>query len=134
MDDEQWGTDTWPLGRRHRSLPKWAQQEIRKYRLSEIDDEMDACIRLDIRDLCKTATGINCTFADSDLHLMALLASRAVDAGLIDGIGDGQAQRRMKRAAGRRRAAQRIEAGTDETAKLDQPEGREPDPEGDAPE
>lgn len=32
-----------------------------------------------------------------------------------------------------RRTAQRIEAGTDETPRAAQPEGREPDPEGDAP-
>ena len=105
-EDWDWQSENWPLGPRHRALPKWAREEIRRYRLAEINDEMRDCVMADVRELCRTATGINCTFADDDIRLMALLASRAVDAGLFDEVGDGLTRRNLVRAAARRRAAQ----------------------------
>lgn len=108
--DWDWQTAHWPLGQRHQRLPKWAQDEIRKLRLDEINREMDDCVKADVRELCKTATGMNCTFADDDIRLMAILASRAVDARLFDDVGDQRTRYLLAKAAARRSAAQAIDA------------------------
>lgn len=105
MNDQNLVEPKWPLSRRHFRLPKWAQDQIHSLLCEQINREMEECVKADIRNLCRTATGMNCTFSDDDLRLLAVLAARAVDAGLIDGIGDSLTQQSLRRAGAKRKIA-----------------------------
>ena len=51
-----------------------------------MDAELDAELCGHVRRFAREITGGNCAFADDDLRVLAHLANRAVEAGLIDGL------------------------------------------------
>lgn len=95
----------WPLGKRHQSLPKWAQEEIRRLRISEINADFESCIQADVRAMGKRVLGNNFAFADDDLRLITMLAEAAVDAELHLAIGNDNVIQDINKARDRRHTA-----------------------------
>lgn len=95
----------WPLSRRHTSLPKWAQKEIRELICRDINRDMDGDICAAVRDWTALATGGNSAFVDDDVRLLAHLAAAAVDAGLTGSITCPHTLRQIAVAAEKRKIA-----------------------------
>lgn len=77
------GSSEFPfIGGRATSLPKWAQKAMSDARIREINDDMASCLNADVRRVTKQVVGMNCTFSDDDLRLLATLAVAAIDADL----------------------------------------------------